>query len=142
MKACVILALLGLSSAQQGDKADKSQPAYEASTKPLYTAEEYKKKECTKDTDCAALTNGVIKIGACLQHMWKYNEQHEAAKGCWDISLCNNANGNSSYTMFDDRKIQWFCTDDQKKLAVTNTSPLDSFTATTGQYRALKPVSA
>ena len=30
-------------------------------------------------------------------------------QGCWHKSVCKNANGNQAFTMFDGRKIQWFC---------------------------------
>ena len=76
-----------------------------------------KTKVCSTDRDCKGLDVGradgqYSEKGACLQHMWNYGSQHESGKGCWDISVCNNANGNSSYTMFDGRLIQWFCTDE------------------------------
>lgn len=32
--------------------------------------------------------------------------------GCWSPQVCKNNMGTSSYTMFDDRKIQFFCDDE------------------------------
>ena len=120
MKACILLALLGSASGQAAaDKDDTSQPNYTTMT-PKYTEEEMKAKVCTTDLDCVLLGTGdgsdpavPYRRGACLQHMWKYGAQHESAKGCWDLSLCWNANGHQSYLMFDKRKIRWFCSDSQ-----------------------------
>ena len=60
----------------------------------MYTPDESAKKVCRQDADCRALDNsdGSSK-GACISHMWKYAGNHEAAKGCWDLSLCNNEYG-------------------------------------------------
>ena len=44
--------------------------------------------------------------------MWAYNGQHESANGCWSNKVCL---GNGAWTLFDGRKIQWFCSEAQKK---------------------------
>ena len=69
-------------------------------------------KVCQKQTDCA----GVDMV--CIDHRWEYNDQWEAATGCWHKSVCSNKYGNQSFTMFDDRKIQWFCSDEAKAKAL------------------------
>lgn len=65
--------------------------------------------KCTTDADCK---NGNV----CVNHMWAYNGQHESGKGCWDATMCA---GNGSYLMFDERKIQWFCSEEQTSAADT-----------------------
>ena len=147
MKACILLALLGSASAQTAaDKTDTSQPNYTTLKDPKYNEEQMKAKECKTDADCTDLdvgtagskVEGKYHKGACLQHMWKYGAQHESAKGCWDLSLCWNATGHQSYLMFDSRKIQWFCTDEQIALAKPDREDFSSLKKeTNGQYRAL-----
>jgi len=43
--------------------------------------------------------------------MWKYNGQHESARGCWHASVCA---GTTYYTMFDGRALDFFCSAEQK----------------------------
>jgi hypothetical protein len=57
----------------------------------------------------------------CVQHMWAYNDQTEAAQGCWEKAVCSNANG--AYYMFDKRIIQWFCSQEQIEAAVGLSTP-------------------
>jgi len=48
--------------------------------------------------------------------MWAYNGQTEAGEGCWDRFVCSGDNGSQgSWLMFDERQIQWFCSDDQMR---------------------------
>ena len=84
---------------------------------------------CSTDEDCKCVgrTNEECKsgnwtqrqedpVGVCIKHMWAHNGQHDSGKGCWDVALCVNYRQpkTSSYTLMEGRKIQWFCTDEQK----------------------------
>jgi len=46
--------------------------------------------ECNIDTDC---NTGHY----CLEHMWEYNNQIEAGKGCWRKEVCA---GGGTFKMF------------------------------------------
>ena len=59
--------------------------------------------ECFADADCED-------DHYCISHMWEYNHQKDAGKGCWKKEVCS---GNGAYVMFEERKIQWFCSDEQ-----------------------------
>ena len=60
--------------------------------------------ECTVDADCAA-------EHYCLDYMWAYNDQTSSGRGCWEEAICA---GNGSYmALQSERKMQWFCSEDQ-----------------------------
>jgi len=42
--------------------------------------------------------------------MWSYNDQHDAGQGCWRKEVCS---GNGSFLMFEERNIQFFCSEEQ-----------------------------
>jgi len=46
----------------------------------------------------------------CMNFKWTYNSQQSSGKGCWRSDLCA---GSGTYTMFNERTIQWFCTEEQ-----------------------------
>jgi len=58
------------------------------------------KTGCSTNADCEA-------DYFCLDYMWEYNSQFDSGKGCWHKSVCGG-NGNASYMMFDERKLQMF----------------------------------
>ena len=58
---------------------------------------------CVSDSDCAH-------DHYCLNFIWSYNEQEESARGCWKRRICS---GNGSYAVFEDRPMQWFCSEEQ-----------------------------
>ena len=42
--------------------------------------------------------------------MWDYQEQLETGQGCWRRNVCT---GTTTFRMFEERNIQWFCSDEQ-----------------------------
>jgi len=60
---------------------------------------------CTTDSDC----DGDQYV--CVQHMWEYNGQTDSGTGCWDQTVCTNT---QSWYMLDNRRIQWFCSLEQR----------------------------
>ena len=61
-------------------------------------------KMCSVDSDCA-------KDHICVRHMWTYNGQIESGTGCWEEAVCRH---DTAWTFYDDRKIQFFCSEEQK----------------------------
>jgi hypothetical protein len=55
----------------------------------------------------------------CIDHMWAYNGQTESGTGCWEDAVCSAP----AFLMFDERKIQWFCSEDQKTAAAGLDAP-------------------
>ena len=63
-----------------------------------------------KTCEAGNCTAGTI----CVKHNWEYNGQTEAGEGCWNEAVCS---GNGAYDMFDGRKLQFFCSDEQTSAA-------------------------
>ena len=93
MKFAVTLALLGLTKAVEnvaGESTEARSVWVDAATKYASVSA----KGCKLSADCKA-------DYVCAGHMWEYNTQFEAAKGCWHKSVCKDL----SFLMFDERKI-------------------------------------
>ena len=58
---------------------------------------------CTHDGDCP-------EDHYCIRHMWQYNGQTESGRGCWRRNICT---GTATYTMFEERDQQYFCSEEQ-----------------------------
>lgn len=64
---------------------------------------EGKVPSCRSDNDCQL-------DHYCLDNKWEYNDQVDTMRGCWKRSVCM---GTGAYSMFEERIIQWWCTDEQ-----------------------------
>ena len=58
---------------------------------------------CSSDYDCET-------DHYCLRHMWSYNNQIESGEGCVKKGVCA---GNGTWLMFEERMLQFFCTEEQ-----------------------------
>ena len=67
--------------------------------------------------------------------MWAYNNQIESGRGCWRQDVCT---GTGAFDVFDGRKIQWFCSEEQfaenkdrtlpwKTAKIIDPAPFDEF---------------
>ena len=96
--------LVGVSTALQN--ADENECQVQRS---CWSAAEVKYQDpsdwpiCTSDGDCGP-------DFYCINYMWAYNHQTESGKGCWRKEVCT---GTGSYTLFEERNIQWFCSEEQ-----------------------------
>jgi len=59
--------------------------------------------QCRSDGDC-------LEGFYCLNHMWSWQEELETGQGCWKRNVCT---GNGAYVMFEERKQQYFCSEEQ-----------------------------
>jgi len=100
-----------LANAQQNTDttSDTPRPDWQP-TEPKYGGDW---KSCTADSDCEA-------DHFCLDHMWAYNGQTESGTGCWTSAVCS---GNASFDMFDGRKLQFFCSEEQTTAAAAMSAP-------------------
>jgi len=107
--------LVGFASAQQNtDDATEDvapRPDWQPADAKYNSTSEW--KSCASDSDCET-------DYYCLNHIWAYNGQIESGQGCWMSSVCS---GQSSFDMFDGRKLQFFCTDEQVTAATNMTAP-------------------
>ena len=79
---------------------------------------------CETTEDC---TEGTV----CVDHMWAYNGQTESGRGCWAAAVCK---GNGAYDMFDGRKLQYFCSQDEKDAAASMSAPFGLTAASAAHF--------
>ena len=94
--------LLGLVAAQQNpdENTCETHRACWSATEVKYPDE---LPTCRSDLDCQD-------DHWCLCERWEYNEQFVSACGCFKKNVCT---GNGTFQMFEERTIQFFCTDEQ-----------------------------
>ena len=68
--------------------------------------------------------------------MWAYNGQTESGQGCWNEAVCA---GNGAYDMFDGRKLQYFCNDEQTNAAAQMSAPFELQAASAKHFDKFEP---
>ena len=68
---------------------------------------------CFSDDDC-------LPGNYCIQTRWDYNGQVSSFEGCWRKNVCA---GTGTWLMFEERTLQFWCTDEQLEENKDETEP-------------------